>query len=171
MLCMSRLDYHHIPKVLDLIASSGAHTVLEAHDGESLYAPLVRAFLPSVSRIDECSSPEAHTTRRTYDLVLCYANKTEDAHALLDHVRDLLATHHGAIVVAPKSDLEKADLAGISPALFINDPTGIIAYLAKTPDIKSTRKRLMQRRVRRQSTFTPTVEAVFKTVRKARKKS
>lgn len=166
---MSRLDYHHIPKVLDLIAASGAHTLLEAYNGESLYAPLVRAFLPSVDRMDECLSEDTCATRQTYDLVLCHASAIADAHVWLDHVRSLLAKHRGVIMIAPKSDLEKADVAGIGPALFINDPTGIIAYLGKTADIKAARRRLLQRRVRRQSSFTPTVEAVFRTVRKVRK--
>ncbi|MCR4256150.1 MAG: hypothetical protein NUW08_00395 [Candidatus Uhrbacteria bacterium] len=168
---MSRLDYHHIPKVLDLVAASGAQTLLEAHDGEPLYAPLVRAFLPTVSRTDELSAEDAYATRRTYDLVLCQAAPGSDSHALLDHVRALLDKHRGVLIVAPKSDWEKADFASISPALFVNDATGIIVYLAKTADIKTARRKLLQRRVRRQSSFTPTVEAVFRTVRKVRKKS
>ncbi|MEK7473723.1 MAG: hypothetical protein AAB668_03305 [Patescibacteria group bacterium] len=168
---MSRLDYHHIPKVLDLIAASGAQTLLEAHDSEPLYTPLIRAFLPAVSRADELPSKDVHDVRKSYDLVLCHTEPTTDAHALLDHVRALLDKHRGVIVVAPKSDWEKADFAGISPALFVNDATGIIVYLAKTADIKTARRKLLQRRVRRQSSFTPTVEAVFRTVRKVRKKS
>ncbi len=163
---MSRLDYHHIPKVLDLVAASGARSVLEAHDGEALYVPLIRAFLPSVSRTNDARAEDAHAARPTYDVVLCHVSPGATTHALLDHVRALLGTHRGVIVVAPKDGLEKADVAGIGPALFVNDPTGIIAYLAKTGDIKSTRRRLLGRRVRRQSSLTPTVEAVFKTVRR-----
>lgn len=168
---MSRLDYHHIPKVLDLIAASGAHTLLEAHDGEPFYTPLVRAFLPSVSRADDVSSEQAHTIRNAYDLVLCHPLPDTDAHALLDHVRALLEVHRSVVVVASKTDWEKADFAGVGPALFVNDATGIIVYLAKTTDIKSARRKLLQRRVRRQSSLTPTVEAVFRTVRKVRKKN
>ncbi len=168
---MSRLDYHHIPKVLDLVAASGARTLLEAHDGEPLYTALIRAFLPAVSRTDEVSSKEIHTLRKSYELVLCHAEFGTNTHALLDHLRTLLAKHRSVIVIAPKSDWEKADFAGVGPALFVNDATGIIVYLAKATDIKTARRKLLQRRVRRQASFTPTVEAVFRTVRKARKKS
>ncbi|KAA0207040.1 hypothetical protein EDM68_00400 [Candidatus Uhrbacteria bacterium] len=166
---MSRLDYHHIPKVLDLVDASGAHAVLEAHDGEALYVPLVRAFLPTVKRTDDARAKDAHGLRTSYDVVLCHVSPGAETHALLDHVRALLDRHRGVIVVAPKRDWEKADFAGVGPALFVNDPTGIIVYLAKTADIKSARRKLLQRRVRRQSTFTPTVEAVFRSVRRVRK--
>lgn len=166
---MNRLDYHHIPKVLDLIVVACAHSVLEAHDGEPIYTPLVRAFLPTVKRTDERTAENAHLVRTVYDVVLCHVATGCDAHALLDHVRSLRSKHRGVIVIAQKDEWEKADFAGTGPALFLNDATGIIAYLGKTTDIKAMRRRLLKHRVHRQSSFTPTVEAVFKTVRRVGK--
>lgn len=162
---MSRLDYHHIPKVIDLVAASGAKSVLEAHDGEALYAPLMRAFLPDI-RVDDATPEAAHTLRKSYDLVICPVPPRAPSHASLDHVRALLERHHGVLLIAPKPDWEKADFADLGPILFVNDPTGIIAYLAKTSDIKLARRRLLGRRVQRQSSLSPTVEAVYKTVRR-----
>lgn len=163
---MSRLDYHHIPKVLDLVAASGAKSVLEAHDGEALYAPLMRAFLPELKSVDETTAEQVHVLRKSYDLVICSVPQRAPSHASLDHVRALLERHRGVLLVAPKDDWEKADFAELGPVLFVNDPTGIIAYLATTPDIKSTRRALLSRRMRRQSSLTPTVEAFYKTVRR-----
>jgi hypothetical protein len=156
---MSRLDYHHIPKVLDLVAACEAETVLEAHEGEALYTPLIRAFLPELKLVDEVSAEQAHALRKSYDLVICSV-------PTLDHVRALLERHRSVVLVAPKDDWEKTDFAELGPVLFVNDPTGIIAYLAKTSDIKTTRRNLLSRRMRRQSSFTPTVEAFYKTVRR-----
>lgn len=166
---MSRLDYHHIPKTLDLIAASNAQSFLESHDGRATYAPLVRAFLPVVSRADDLSSEDAHGLQRSYDLVLFYVAEDADRHGTLDHIRSLLHTHKAVVVIAPKTAWEKADFAGIAPALFVNDATGILVYLGHAADVKAIRTRLMRRRVRRQSSLTPTIEAVFKTVRKARR--
>ncbi|MCK9361578.1 hypothetical protein M0Q28_05160 [Patescibacteria group bacterium] len=163
---MSRLDYHHIPKVLDLVAACGAKSVLEAHDGEALYAPLMRAFLPDLKQVDEAAAEEAHVLRKNYDLVICSVPSRAPSHASLDHVRALLERHRSVLLVAPKSDWEKADFAELGPILFVNDPTGIIAYLAETANIKTTRRNLLGRRVRRQSSLTPTVEAFYKTVRR-----
>jgi hypothetical protein len=163
---MSRLDYHHIPKVIDLIAASGAKSVLEAHDGEALYGPLMRAFLPELKQVDEATPEEAHRSRKNYDLVICPVPARASSHASLDHVRVLLERHRGILLIAPKSDWEKADFADLGPVLFVNDATGIIAYIAKTADIKLARRRLLGRRVQRHSSLSPTVEAVYKTVRR-----
>ncbi len=168
---MSRLDYHHIPKVLDLVAACGAKSVLEAHDGEALYAPLIRAFLPEAKQVDDAASEQAHAVRKNYDLVICSVPSRAPSHASLDHVRALLERHRGVVLVAPKADWEKSDFAELGPILFVNDPTGIIAYLAKTADIKMTRRHLLTRRVRRQSSLTPTVEAFYKTVRRVAERS
>jgi hypothetical protein len=156
---MSRLDYHHIPKVLDLVAASDAKSVLEAHEGEALYAPLLRAFFPDLTSVDETTTERVHSLRKSYDLVISGVPS-------LDHVRALLERHRAILLVAPKDDWEKTDFAELGPVLFVNDPTGIIAYLAKTPHIKTTRRALLSRRMRRQSSLTPTVEAFYKTVRR-----
>jgi hypothetical protein len=163
---MSRLDYHHIPKVMDLVAASGAKDILEAHDGEALYTPLMRAYLPDLRAVGEATPEEAHHTRKTYDLVICLVPARAPSHASLDHVRALLKKHQSVLLIAPKDDWEKADFAELGPILFVNDPTGIIAYLAKPADIKLARRRLLGRRVQRQSSLSPTVEAVYKTVRR-----
>ena len=149
-----------------MVAASGAKSVLEAHDGEALYAPLLRAFFPDLASVDETTAEQAHVLRKSYDLVICSVRQRAPSHASLDHVRILLERHRSVLLVAPKEDWEKTDFAELGPVLFVNDPTGIIAYLAKTPHIKTTRRALLSRRMRRQSSLTPTVEAFYKTVRR-----
>lgn len=131
-------DYHHLPKVLDLIAALGPGHVLEIGIGEPLYAPLINKYFPDIE-----------LNRKRADLVV-FPVIGEDHHATLEHIRALLKTHRGMIVVAPRSTWDKADFAGAGNALFVNDATQIIAYLGQTADIKKLRRELLKGRVRRQ---------------------
>lgn len=160
---MPRLDYHHIPKVLDLIAALAPESLLEVTDGAPIYVPLCRAFLPTIHRLDHATITEALAKRTRVDVIMVPLRN-------LDQIRALLAKHQSLLIIAEKDAFEKADIAGLGPALFVNDPTGIIAYLGTSADIKLLRKNLLRRRVRRQSSFTPTMEAVYRTVRKVRGK-
>lgn len=156
---MSRLDYHHIPKVLDLVAAISPSSVLEVTETTPIFTPLCRIFLPTIREIGHATATEALAKRGRVELMIVQLTD-------LEQVRALLEKHHSLLVIAEKTDFEKADIAGLGPALFVNDPTGIIAYLGKSSDIKALRRNLLRRRVRRQSSFTPTVEAVFRTVKK-----
>ncbi|HVM90799.1 MAG TPA: hypothetical protein VMU11_02805 [Verrucomicrobiae bacterium] len=141
-------DYHHLTKVLDMIAALGPNRVLETSDGEGVYAPLIRRYLPDVASIDVAGAEAAHVTRKRFDAVI-YPVDGSDHHATLDHVRALLQKHRGVIVIAAKPEWDKADFAALGNALFVNDPALVIAYLGTTPDIKKLRRELLRRRVRR----------------------
>lgn len=142
-------DYHHIPKVLDLVAAVDPTSILETHDGTPVFAPLCRSFLHGISRVDDATSEEAHSRRTRADLVIVRLEAKEERHAALDHVRALLSKNRGVLVIASKPDWEKAEIAALGPALFVNDPRGIIAYVGKSEDIKRIRRRLLKGRVRR----------------------
>ena len=161
-------DYHHIPKALDLVAAIAPNSVLEAHTGMALYTPLLLAFLPQIKRIEASDAMTAHQKRQRFDLVLVSLEEQNDEHASLDHVRALIAKHRGVLVIAPKSQWEKADIAGVGPSLFVQDSTGIIAYLASPIDIKRVRKALLKQRVGRHASFTPTISAMYQTVQRVR---
>jgi hypothetical protein len=165
-----KADYHHIPKVLDLVAAIGPNSLLEAHGGTPLYAPLCRGFLPQIKRVEEADAMNAHQLRSRFDLVLVSLEEQGDEHASLDHVRALIAKHRGVLVIAPKSQWEKADIAGVGPSLFVQDSTGIIAYLANPSDIKRVRRTLLKHRVGRHASFTPTISDMYKTMQRVRKK-
>jgi len=142
-------DYHHLPKALDLIAALAPSRVLETGTGEGLYAPLIRKYLPGVSSVEITDAESIHLMRKRFDLVL-FPIEGGDHHAKLDHIRTLLDKHRGVLVVAPKSSWDKADFAGVGPALFVNDATLVVAYLGTTTDIKKLRRELLRNRVRRQ---------------------
>ena len=144
-------DYHHLAKVLDLIAGLSPTRVLETGTGEGLYAPLLRRYFPAISTVEVTDAESAHKERRRFDLVL-FPIDTDDHHATLDHVRTLLDKHRGVIAIAPKSTWDKSDFAGVGPSLFVNDATQVIAYLGTTSDIKKLRRELLRGRVRRQIT-------------------
>lgn len=130
-------DYHHIPKILDLIAAIAPDSLREIHDGPPIYTPLFHTFLEDVPAV------------KNFDLVLVALGASGDRQAALDRVGTLLAKHRGVLVIAPKPFWEKADIAGIGPAMFVNDPTGVIAFLGRSEDIKRIRRKLLKRRVRR----------------------
>jgi hypothetical protein len=141
-------DYHHLPKVLDMLSALGPNRVLETADGEGVYAPLIRRYLPRVGSVELAGAEEAHLLRKRFDVVLYPAGEA-DRHATLDHVRSLLQKHRGVIAIASKPDWDKADFAALGNALFVNDPAMVIAYLGTTPDIKKLRRELLRGRVRR----------------------
>ncbi len=151
-------DYHHIPKILDLIAAIGPDSLREVHDGPPVFTPLFHTFLDDVPRV------------KNFDLVLVALGASDDRQTALDHVGKLLARHRGVLVVAAKPAWEKADIAGLGPAMFVNDPTGVIAFLGKPADIKRARHNLLRYRVRRQSSVTPTLADLFSTMRRVRAK-
>lgn len=149
---MSHLDYHHIPKIMDLVAAIAPDSLIEVHHGTPLFTPLCHTFLDDVPRI------------KNFDLVIVTLVATKDSREALAPVAELLSRHRGVLVVAAKPEWEKADIAGLGPALFVNDPTGVIAYLGTSEDIKRVRRNLLKGRVRRQSSVTPTLADLYKTL-------
>ena len=135
-------DYHHLPKVLDLIAALGPEYVSETSSGDDLYATLIKSYFPGIK-----------FSRKSADLAI-FPVLRDDHHVALDEIRNLLRVHRGVIVVAPKTTWDKADFAGIGPTMFVNDTTMIIAYLGTTADIKKLRHELLRNRVQRQLTGT-----------------
>ncbi|MEI7511837.1 MAG: hypothetical protein WCK01_00030 [Candidatus Uhrbacteria bacterium] len=131
-------DYHHLPKVLDLIAALKPAHAIEICDDEGLYTPLIKKYFPSID-----------LSRKRADLAIFHV-LGKDSHPTLEQIRTLIKTHRGIIVVAPKLGWDKSDLAGIGPTLFVHDATLIVAYLGNSSDIKKLRKELLRNRVRRQ---------------------
>jgi hypothetical protein len=144
-------DYHHLPKVLDMITALAPARVLEIGSGEGLYVPLIRAYHPRVSQLEVNDAKQAELVSKSFDVVLMQIEGANHQ-AKLEYLRQLLTKHRGVIAVAPKTSWDKADFAGIGPAMFVNDATVVIAYLGTTPDIKKLRHELLRTRVQRQLT-------------------
>jgi hypothetical protein len=142
-------DYHHLPKVLDMITALAPARVLEIGSGDGLYAPLIRTYIPRISQIELADGKAAGLASSSAELVLLQIEGANHQ-TKLEYLRQLLATHRGVIVVAPKASWDKTDFAGIGPTLFVNDTTVVIAYLGTTPDIKKLRHELLRTRVQRQ---------------------